>query len=418
MSFSWYEASIKEIASALLNENIKKNLQKVTEEFVKRKKALLKKLPYVEECRRRAIYAKTWAIEHSDETLKLLKDSIEDLGGFFYYARTKSDVYKLLEEIVGEGKIVVKSKSMTSEELNINSYIEKIGSTVYETDLGELILQLGGEKGSHIVVPAVHLSRKEVAEIFSKVSGEKLPADTKQLTLFARKFLREKFIKADIGISGANIIAAESGTIFILENEGNARNATNLPEKHIVIAGLEKIVYSLQDAFSIISILPPYATGQQMTCYVSMITGPSRTADIELTTVLGVHGPLELHVIIVDNGRTRILKDPLFKKALLCIRCGTCLNHCPVYRVLGGVFGYRYFGGIGAVWTYFTESPEKAAPIAYMCSLCRLCEIECPMEIPIAELVECLREKLKSKGYFVPELERISEKALKEKSIF
>jgi len=311
-----------------------------------------------------------------------------------YTASDASEANEIVCRIVGERNLVVKGKSMTTEEIGLNEYLEKKGKTVVETDLGERILQAACMKGSHTVVPAIHLPREKIAEILSKALHQNLPPEPVILTKAVRESLRSIWMKADVGISGANCLVAETGSIVIVENEGNARFVSNAPPIHIVVAGIEKLVPMLADASTLLQILPTYATGQRLCSYVSIITGPSRTADIELTTVLGAHGPNELHVILLDNGRNRMRDDPVFREALYCIKCGSCLNTCPVYQILGGDYGEVYLGGIGAIWTYFTGNEKRAAGAAWACSGCGRCEVECPLEIDVPTMVEELRGRI------------------------
>ncbi|MBS7622035.1 lactate utilization protein, partial [Candidatus Bathyarchaeota archaeon] len=225
----------------------------------------------------------------------------------------------------------------------------------------------------------------------------------------ARERLRQKFVDADVGISGANVIAADTGTVFVIENEGNARFSTNAPSVHICVSGIEKVVPTVEDALLISRVITPNATGQLMPVYISLITGPSRTADIELKLTLGVHGPKEYHMVLVDNGRSKMMKDSDFKEASYCIRCGACLSECPVYREIGGIiWSYKYMGGIGAIWTAFTHGLEKAAPIAFTCAVCGRCKAVCPMEINIPEMILKLRERLLKAGLTPQQLINVS----------
>lgn len=393
-------------------------MRKASQVFAERREEAIRKLPYLSTYRKKAQEAKAWARDHRDLLLKQLKDSIEGLGGHFHFAKTKEEALRIIGGIVGSGKKVIKSKSMTTEELELNQYLEGFNNKVVETDLGERIVQLRGEKPSHNVVPAVHLSREKIAKLFSEVTGEQVPADALALTRAARKMLREDFFSADVGISGANAIAAETGTVFIVTNEGNARFVTNAPPVHIVVAGIDKVVRTIEDGFAISVVLPPYGTGQLLTSYVSLITGASRTADIELTTVLGVHGPLELHVVIVDNGRSSMADDEELHEAFYCIKCGSCCNSCPVYQTAGAAFGHRYFAAIGAVWTYFTAGEEEAAKVAYQCLLCGLCTHVCPMELHQSEMVRRLRGRLIKRGYAPPPIKQLIEVAKDTGSIF
>ncbi len=410
----WYDEYLDRIDTALADEDKKLALRRATSTFLLKKRDALGSLPYLDYYRKRLREVKAWSIDHIDELIKTFKENFEALGGIVHIVSTKEELANVLRKVIGSGKLVIKSKSMTSEELEVNKQLEEMGNTVVETDLGERIVQLMGCRPSHVVVPAIHLTKEKVADLFSKVTGERVPPDPKAIVGVARRMLRDLYMKADVGISGANAIAAETGSILVLENEGNARFVTNAPPVHVVIAGIEKLVPTLEDAMLIAQVLPPYATGQRMATYLSIISGPSSTADIELTSVRGAHGPMEVHVVLVDNGRRRMLRDSRFKQALYCIRCGSCLNNCPIYQLLGDEFGYRYFGGIGTIWTAFTEGLKVAAPLAYACTLCGRCKLECPLELDIPEMVKSLRDLLIKEGYIPPPLS-FAERSIIEK---
>ena len=406
---NWYEIYKNTIIETLSKEEITKTIKKAAQKITENKDNALKQIKNVEELLKRVREIRQNAIDQLETLIKEVKESIEAVGGTFYLAKTAEEANKKVLEICEEheAKLVVKSKSMTTEEIFLNEYLEKHSIEVIETDLGEFIIQQLEEKPSHFVAPAIHIPREKISKLFSKLTGEKISQEITEITLAARKLLREKFIKADIGISGANAIAADTGTIFLVTNEGNGRFVTNAPPVHICIAGIEKINPTIEDAFIITRILPIYATGQTMTSYISLITGPSRTADIEFTTTIGVHGPKELHLILLDNGRTNMLKDPDFKEAIQCIRCGSCLNVCPVYQRIGGTYGYKYIGAIGTIYTAFTHGMEKAAGPAYTCTLCAKCAQACPLELNIPKMVTKLRSRLQKAGYTAPPHQKV-----------
>lgn len=278
--------------------------------------------------------------------------------------------------------LMVKSKSMTSEEIELNPFLEKEGITCVETDLGEWIIQLAGERPSHMVIPAIHKSRDEVAGLFSQELKKDCLPDIPALVRTARETLRPSFLSASIGFSGTNVAIADSGTLCIVTNEGNARLATTLPATHIALVGVEKIVPSLADALDIFSVLPKNAAGQKISSYISFIKGP--TGDDR-----------NLHIVLLDNGRLRLAADRQFRESLKCVRCGACANVCPIYEIVGGhVFGHIYVGGIGVVLTAFFHGLEKARNILGLCIGCRKCNEVCAAKIDIEGMILDLREKM------------------------
>ena len=284
---------------------------------------------------------------------------------------------------------------MTGDEIEIREHLEKLGNDVYETDLGEFIIQKLNSRPMHILSPAIHVPKEDVAELFSKITGENLPAeDITRLVATARKLLREKFFAADIGLSGANVVAAEIGALFLIENEGNIRLATGAPPVHIALVGMEKLVPTFSDACKVAEVTWRYAN-YTVPSYMSMVSGPSKTGDIEKITTYGAHGPKEFHVIFLDDGRTELAKDPTLRQALYCLRCGGCLYECPVFAVTAGHFGDKYFTANGAVWAaMISKDKEKAAALAYTCLTCGRCKIRCPMKIDGAEMIVELRKLL------------------------
>ena len=345
-------------------------------------------LPGSSDLRERARKIKDATLARLDEHLATLADSVESRGGHVHFAADGEEARRAVLEIIERhrAKKVVKSKSMTSEEIHLNPALEAAGIEVVETDLGEYIIQLAGHRPSHIVGPALHLNKEQVAEILSTVSSEPLPPVKETLTAFARAKLREHFATADVGISGVNFAVAETGTLTIISNEGNARLTTGLPPVHIAIMGMEKVIPRLADLPVFLKVLARAATGQKLSIYTSMITGPRREGELD--------GPEELHLIILDNGRSRILASPL-RESLFCIRCGACLNACPIYRNIGGhAYGGTYSGPIGAVLTPLYDGLSANHHLPHASSLCGACQAACPVKIAIPELLVKLREQL------------------------
>lgn len=337
------------------------------------------------------------AISRLPELIEQFSAEATAVGATIHRAATIEDARQIITDISvsHHARLVVKSKSMVTEEIMLNPALEAQGIKVVETDLGEWIMQLAGEHPSHLIAPAIHKTREQVAELLSKEVGQTLPPDIPELVRVAREQLRQAFIDADIGISGANAAIADTGTLMIVTNEGNSRLVTTLPPVHIAVLGIEKIVPTIDDATAILKVLPRSGTGQKVTSYVSFVTGPSRSADIELTLTVGVHGPKELHIVLLDNGRMAARSDPELNPALHCIRCGACSNVCPPYQIVGGhVFGHIYTGPIGLVMTAMHHGLAAAAGPQSLCVSCNACEMVCPAEIPIPRMILDVRARV------------------------
>jgi L-lactate dehydrogenase complex protein LldF len=347
-------------------------------------------LPDYQELRTQANALKKHAIENLDYYLEEFERNVEARGGHVVYCKDGTEVADFVLDLARErgARLIVKSKSMTTEEVDLNERLEHHGLESVETDLGEYILQLAHERPYHIVAPALHKTRYDVAEIFTRelhVPEETVP---EKQTAIARAVLRDKFLAADIGISGANFLVADSGAVVIVENEGNARLTTTAPKIHIAVAGIEKVIPRAQDLATFLKLLARSATGQQLSVYTSFLSGPRRADEID--------GPDEFHVVLLDNGRTRLLPDRSKRQSLYCIRCGACLNTCPVYRKIGGhSFPWVYSGPIGAIITpqFMGVSHEPALPFAS--SLCGACGEVCPVKIDIPKILLELRSDVK-----------------------
>src|SRR5882724_6477197 len=357
----------------------------------KRRKAITPEgCPDYQDLRTHANAVKRHTIDHLDYYLEEFSRSVEAHGGKVVFCKDGQDVADFVLGLAKErgARLIVKSKSMTTEEVDLNERLEHHGLESVETDLGEYILQLAHEKPYHIVAPALHKTRYDVAEIFEKRLNVPHEIVIEKQTAIARAVLREKFLEADIGISGANFLVADSGAVVIIENEGNARLTTTAPKVHIAVAGIEKVIPRAQDVPTFLKLLARSATGQLLSVYSSFLSGPRRPGEVD--------GPEEFYVVLLDNGRTKLLPDRGKRQSLYCIRCGACLNTCPVYRKIGGhSFPWVYSGPIGAIITpqFMGVSHEPALPFAS--SLCGACGEVCPVKIDIPKVLLELRSDVK-----------------------
>mgnify|MGYP001813658605 CR=1 FL=1 len=325
-----------------------------------------------------------------DELVDRFAELVRQRGASVFLAETGADAIAYILKIARErdAKIVAKSKSLTSEEIEVNQPLEEAGMEVIETDLGELIIQQVHEKPFHLVFPAVHKTVADVAEIFRKATGEEIPDDADEVMKVVRRFVRPYFLNADIGMTGANVGIAELGAIVIETNEGNARLVSSIPDVHICIMGREKIVETVEDALQMMLAHPISAVGQHLTTYETLMGGRSPLGRGE------ENNGRESHIIILDNGRTKMREDPLMQDALNCIRCAACMNICPTYGVVGGhAFGYIYPGPIGIPWTASVHGLAKAGEFAHLCVSCGLCREICPAEIDIPMMISAVKDR-------------------------
>ncbi len=332
--------------------------------------------------RERAKNAKCRAIENLDTNLEQFEKIISARGAKVIWASTAEIALNEIGRICREKgcKILVKSKSMVTEEIHLNDYLEKNGIESVETDLGEYIQQLDGEPPYHIVTPAMHKSKEDVAKLFAEKLGVPPGLSPEQLTLVAREKLRQKYIQAEVGVTGANFIIADTGSIAITENEGNARLSCAWPKTHIAVVGIEKMISSINELALFWPLLATYGTGQRVTVYNTIISGPRQPGETD--------GPDEMYVILLDNGRTNLLDNPTTREALYCIRCGACLNACPVYKNIGGhSYETTYSGPIGSVITPHLQNMKSYKHLSYASSLCGNCTEVCPVKINLHELL-------------------------------
>lgn len=325
--------------------------------------------------------------------IKRLKEN----GVNVYEANDKDDVIKIFKKLVPKGETVVKSKSNVINEVELVERLKDRNKFI-ETDCGDFIVQVCEDVSSHPVTPALHLTKERIVEAFRKKFGVKVKPDPIKITRWIRDYLKKKILKVKVGLTGANLISAD-GSIIILENEGNISLVTRIPEKHIVITSIDKFVPRLEDAMVVCKALGIWGTGTSMPVYINVISGPSKTADVEKKLVVGMHGAREVHLILVDNGRKRIIESGL-EEMLYCINCGSCLYFCPVYRQLLMHYGYKYFGGIGVARALFNENVKTAFEHGlYFCTTCSACKFECPVGIDVAEIIRKLRAIAVNSGF-------------------
>jgi L-lactate dehydrogenase complex protein LldF len=372
---------------ALGDRFLQEALTIATTRFIALRREAFDEFPEGEALRDRARAIKEATLQRLDQHLERLIDQVEARGGHVHYAATDAEARDIVLDIARRtgARLAVKSKSMATEEIHLNAALEAAGVTPVETDLGEYIIQLAHERPSHIIAPAIHKTKGQVAELFARELHREVAADAEVLTRIARAELREKFLQADLGISGANFAVAETGTVVLVTNEGNGRMVTSLPRVHVAVMGVEKVVPSLTDLAVFLAILAKSATGQKLSVYTTLVQGPRRPGELE--------GPEEFHLVLLDNGRIRQLAGPL-RESLYCLRCGACLNVCPVYRQIGGhAYGYTYPGPIGILLTAMLNGPASVKDLAHASSLCGACADACPVRIDIPRmLVELRRE--------------------------
>jgi len=375
--------------AALTDVQLRGALRNATSLFGERRREAAAGLVNWEDLRSHARAIKDETLSHLDKYLEQFVTNAEARGVQFHWAENAADANAIICGIMSKrgARTVVKSKSMTTEETHLNDALEDAGLQVVETDLGEYIIQLAHETPSHIIAPAIHKSKKQIAQLFTEELGIAPTDDIAVLTRTARNTLRDRFAAADVGISGVNFGIAETGTILIVENEGNIRLTTSLPRIHIAVMGIEKVIPRFADVDVFLKLLPRSGTGQRLTAYQSFITGVKKNP--------GDEGPEEVHVVLLDNGRSRMLAHPTTRQSLACIRCGACLNACPVYQQIGGhAYGSVYPGPIGAVITPQLIGLEKAAQLPYASSLCGACREVCPVKIDIPQLLLHLRAEI------------------------
>ncbi|UXI02345.1 LutB/LldF family L-lactate oxidation iron-sulfur protein [Photobacterium sp. TY1-4] len=382
------------------DEFMRKSVANAQERMFTNRAIAAEKLGNWEEWREMGMDIRNHVLENLDYYLQQLSDNVQKNGGHVFFAKTAEEATDYVEGIIQQknAKKVVKSKSMVTEEIGLNKIIERNGCEVVETDLGEYILQVDDcDPPSHIVVPALHKNRMQIRDVFKDKIGYDGSDDPEELTRYVRNYIRHDFLEADIGITGCNFAVAESGTVTLVTNEGNARLSTSLPKTHIAVMGMERMVPTFEELDIVVSLLCRSAVGLPLTGYVTALTGPREDEHCD--------GPEEFHLVIVDNGRSEILGSE-FRDILRCIRCAACVNTCPAYRHIGGQsYGSIYSGPIGAVLSPLLGDYDDFKELPYACSLCRACHDVCPVKIPLSDLLLKHREKM-AESEQTPLLER------------
>jgi len=376
-------------AEGIGNPVLQKALVNLQDRFGKGTAEAYRQLPEGPDLRLVAHDIRMEAIENLDILLERLTETVACNGGRVFFAPDAADAVGYIRQVARENKVgrVVKGKSMVSEEIGLNDALMADGIDVVETDLGEYIIQLAGEHPSHIIAPAIHKTREEIGRLFRDALGIEYSDDPPTLTQAARKALREKFLTADMGITGCNLACAETGHIAVVSNEGNIRMSATLPRIHVAVMGMERVIARLEDHDILLRLLTRGAAAQNMATYVSYIGGPRRPGQAD--------GPEQFHLVVLDNGRSKILADPRFREMLGCIRCAACLNICPVYGKIGGhAYGHAYSGPVGAVVTPLLVGVNRARHLCQGETLCGACQQACPVNIDIPRMLLELRAQL------------------------
>jgi L-lactate dehydrogenase complex protein LldF len=377
------------IQQALDDPQIRANFRRAMDGLMHKRAAVFPDADELERLRDLGAAVRTNALSRLPELLEKLEANCVRNGMQVHWAETVEQANAIVLDIVRRhgGKSVIKGKSMVSEEMELNHHLQAHGIEALESDLGEYIVQLAGETPSHIIMPAIHKNTRQIAELFvEKLDGVEFTEDAEQLTAIARDLLRRKFFDADVGLSGVNFAIAETGTLVLIENEGNGRLTTTTPNVHIAVTGIEKVIETLEEVTPLLSLLPRSATGQAITTYVNLISGPRRPGERD--------GPREVHLVLLDNGRTASYADPETRTTLQCIRCGACMNHCPVYARIGGhAYGTVYPGPIGEILSPQLLGCDQAGALPGASTLCGACGEVCPVRIPIPKMLVRMRRE-------------------------
>ncbi|KGQ31288.1 amino acid dehydrogenase [Gallibacterium anatis] len=394
----------KHVQEELGNEIMRQAVVMAQERIGANRQKMVDDLGHWEEWREQAKEIRNHVLENLDAYLYQLSEKVTANGGHVFFAQTAEEANHYIQQLALQNNVkkVVKSKSMVTEEIGLNHVLEADGIKVIESDLGEYILQLAGDKPSHIVVPAIHRDRYQIRDILKEKLGYQGDATPEDMTLFIREKIRQDFLSADMGISGCNFAIPETGSLCLVTNEGNLRMVTTVPKIHVAVMGMERIAPTFQEAEILITMLARSAVGAKLTSYNTWLTGPRLAGETD--------GPEQFHLVILDNGRSKALGSE-FNDVLRCIRCGACLNTCPVYRQIGGhSYGSVYPGPIGSVLSPLLDNYQEFHDLPYACSLCTACNQVCPVKIPLANLLLKHRTHIAEQG-LNPTAEKISVKA-------
>ncbi|WP_196598265.1 L-lactate dehydrogenase (quinone) large subunit LdhH [Pectinatus frisingensis] len=408
-----------EIESKIHDPILRSNLENFSQQYPAARAKAYANVADIDELRDDLRDMKQYSVAHVEELADEFQTSLEQRGGKVFRAKDGDELKKILLKICQENDVhnIVKSKSMATEEIRLNDYLEEQGLRVKETDLGEWMLSVAGQHPSHMVMPAIHLNRNQCAKFFSDELKEDIPSDIPFMVQTARRVLRKEFLNADMGISGANFGIAENGAIGLVTNEGNGRIVTTIPPIHVIIMGYEKLIPKTSDASKIMRLLPRNGTGQRMVSYLTLVDGP--TPIIREKNGEMVEENKKVYAILLDNGRLKAAHDPVMKEVYQCVRCASCLNVCPIWSTVGGnVYGHIYSGGIGAILTGLLNGLDEFSQFSDLCIGCRRCTTVCPGKINIPDLIQELRNRqVAKKGLSFPE-KMIFQKIMTNRKVF
>ncbi|MGQ9514574.1 MAG: LUD domain-containing protein [Thermoproteota archaeon] len=410
VGFDKYFARISEAAS---DPQLQTAIEKAVENYERKKKEWLERIVQIPELAKILEEKRRSLLDDLIKNVERASEAMRYNGMRVFFASNAKEARERILDLIGDEKLVMKVKSLTTEEIGLNEFLQSRGIEVWETDVGAILLQLTHGRAAHPTGLCISTPKEKFAEEFSKLAGKELGSNPERLVAYIREFVKSKVVKTKAVISGANAITADTGSIYIITNEGNDRIVTSWPDKHIILAGIEKIYPDRDTADLYTRIMPFYTTGGGFTQFVSIITGISSSSDIERLSVRPACGPREIDVVLLDNGRGDMLADRDFRDALVCLKCGACLLNCPVWRIIAQEYGESvYMGGMGTPWTFFTSSIEKAATQAFTCLQCGKCKEVCPMEVDVRYMVQKVRERVAKLGLIPKQIDTLKKNIL------